>query len=182
MCINCNVKHYLTDLCIWRLKSAIGLLFRSVRSDRKFLIIRPFENRVGGGVPAPPLTTTVSPRSGTPQRVRDNKLEKRNDAVVSGHQFFRNDTSAASRSDVRSRTGGKEGTAVGATVMIRVRLRLRSPSPVVYQVPLRITSIKTLGAPRWSRRSRTTRPPPGVLAASLLLSADVTGRREGRVR
>lgn len=40
--------------------------------------------------------------------------------------------------------------------MIRsVRHRLR---PVVYQAPLRITSIKTLGAPRWSRRSPSPRP------------------------
>lgn len=40
---------------------------------------------------------------------------------------------------------------------------------VVYQVPLRITSIKTLGAPRWSRRSYL--PPQW----SLLLFVDILG-------
>lgn len=99
-------------------------------------------------------------------RVQDNKLEKRNDAVVSGHQFFRNDTGAASRSVGRPfhRGGGRR-----ATVMIP------GPAPpapflrpVVYQVPLRITSIKTLGAPRWSRRSRPPflSPAPSMLVAS----------------
>lgn len=67
---------------------------------------------------------------------------------MSGHQFFRNDTGAASRSDV-SGSRGRYGRRWWSE-----SIRLRSLRPVVYQTPLRITSIKTLGAPRWSRRSR----------------------------
>lgn len=52
--------------------------------------------------------------------------------------------------------------------------------PVVYQVPLRITSIKTLGAPRWSRRIPSPSVPLPGWQPLLLLSADVAGgRRSG---
>lgn len=152
-----------------------------MRCQRKFAIRLSisFGNR---GTSAPPLTTVVSICSDS----QNNKLEKRNDAVVSGHQFFRNDTGAASRSDVHSRPrrAGRGGdgerrsgddpgpSGTGAPVL----------RPVVYQVPLRITSIKTLGAPRWSRRSRRSPPLPGCQSRVYYFSANVAGDRRSLAR
>lgn len=101
--------------------------------------------------------------------MRDNKREKRSDAVVSGHQFLRNDTGVASWSVLVGRPflrGRAPVVAVAAAaaavagdgddpvpVLSGSSAPFLSVRPVVYQAPLRITSIKTLGAPRWSRRS-----------------------------
>jgi len=87
--------------------------------------------------PMAPRNGTTSPSwSGLRRGIRDNKLEKPNDAVVSGHQFFRNDTGAASRSDVRSpvcgvraRGGGGDdpGPTPGLPAPFRVPLFIKLP-------------------------------------------------------
>lgn len=98
---------------------------------------RAYERFSNSVYPAPSLMTAVPPPRVS--RVPDNKLEKRNDAVVSGHQFFRNDTGAASRSVGRSvgRTDVHSPSSLvggaGATTMISVRLR--SPSPLFIKLP-----------------------------------------------